>query len=113
MKASVVCTYSVVCLTGLAAAAQAPASLTLNEAIGRAVEANRAVLAARSARAIDLAARRAAAQRPNPEVSVETERETPHWAFGSSVPLEIAGKRRRRIEVANAALAVTDAETAR
>jgi cobalt-zinc-cadmium efflux system outer membrane protein len=97
----------------MTAAAQAPASLTLNDAIQRAVEANRAVLAARSARAIDLAARRAAAQRPNPEVSVETERETPHWAFGSSVPLEIAGKRRRRIEVANAALAVTDAETAR
>jgi cobalt-zinc-cadmium efflux system outer membrane protein len=98
---------------GVTAAAQAPASLTLNEAIGRAIEANRAVLAARSARAIDVAARQAAAQRPNPEVSVEAERETPHWAFGSTVPLEISGKRQRRIDVANATLAVTDAETAR
>jgi cobalt-zinc-cadmium efflux system outer membrane protein len=97
----------------ITAAAQAPARLTLSEAIGRAVEANRAVLAARSARAIDLAARRAAAQRPNPEVSVEAERETPHWAFGSTLPLEISGKRQRRIDVANATLAVTDAETAR
>jgi len=97
----------------ITAAAQAPASLTLNDAIARAVEANRAVLAARSARAIDLASRQAAGQRPNPEVSVEAERETPHWAFGGTVPLEVAGKRQRRIDVANATLAVTDAETAR
>src|SRR5204863_6863779 len=97
----------------LRAVAQAPASLTLNEAIGRAVEANRAVLAARSARAIDLAARQAAGQRPNPEVSVEAERETPHWAFGSTIPLDISGKRQRRIDVATATLAVTEAEAAR
>jgi cobalt-zinc-cadmium efflux system outer membrane protein len=97
----------------ISAAAQAPASLTLNQAIARAVEANRAVLAARSARAIDLASRQAAGQRPNPEVSVEAERETPHWAFGGSVPLEVSGKRQRRIDVANATLAVTDAETSR
>lgn len=103
----------VLCLTGISADAQAPPSLTLNEAVIRAVDANRAVLAARSARAIDLAARQAAGQRPNPELSVEAERETPHWAFGSSVPLEVAAKRQRRIDVANATLAVTDAETAR
>ena len=93
--------------------AQAPPALTLDDAIARAVEANRAVLAARSARAIDLAAVQAAGQRPNPEVTVEAERETPHWSFGGALPVEISGKRRRRIEVANATLAVTEAETAR
>jgi cobalt-zinc-cadmium efflux system outer membrane protein len=113
MKTWPTCGLFVLLIGSSTAAAQAPASLTLNEAIGRALEANRAVLAARSARAIDLAARQAAAQRPNPEVSVEAERETPHWSFGSIVPLEISGKRQRRIDVANATLAVTDAETAR
>jgi len=93
--------------------AQAPPTLSLNAAIARAVEANRAVLAARSARAIDLAAVQAAGQRPNPELSVEAERETPHWSFGGAVPVEISGKRQRRIDVANATLAVTEAETAR
>jgi outer membrane protein, heavy metal efflux system len=113
MKTSPACGLLALLIGSITAAAQAPASLTLNEAIARAVEANRAVLAARSARAIDLASRQAVGQRRNPEVSVEAERETPHWAFGGSVPLEVAGKRERRIDVANATLAVTDAETAR
>jgi outer membrane protein, heavy metal efflux system len=92
---------------------QAAATLSLNDAIARAIEANRTILAARSARAIDVAGIRAAGQRPNPEVSVEMERETPHWAFAGTVPLELSGKRQRRIDVANATLAVTEAETAR
>jgi cobalt-zinc-cadmium efflux system outer membrane protein len=96
-----------------AAAAAQPVTLSLNDAIARALEANRTILAARSARAIDSAGIRVAAQRPNPEVSVEAERETPHWAFAGTVPLEISGKRQRRIDVANATLAVTEAETAR
>ena len=95
------------------AAAQAPATLSLNDAMARALEANRTVLAARSARAIDAAGVDAAGQRPNPEVSFEAARETPHWAFTGTVPLELSGKRQRRIDVANATLAVTDAETAR
>ena len=94
-------------------AAQGPATLSLNDAVARALEANRTILAARSARAIDSAGIRAASQRPNPEVSVEAARETPHWAFAGTVPLEISGKRQRRIDVATATLAVTDAETAR
>ena len=93
--------------------AQAPSSLSLNDAIGRAIAANRTVLAARAAPAIDVAGIRAAAQRPNPEFSVEEERETPHWSVGGTLPLEIAGKRARRIDVANATLAVTEADTAR
>jgi cobalt-zinc-cadmium efflux system outer membrane protein len=106
---------SALALVALAApaAGQAPASLSLNDAIARAIAANRTVLAAQAARAIDVAGVRAAAQRPNPEFSVEEERETPHWSFGGTLPLEIAGKRGRRIDVANATLAVTEADTAR
>jgi cobalt-zinc-cadmium efflux system outer membrane protein len=101
---------------GLASAtlhAQAPAALSLSDALARAADANRTVLAARMARAVDAAGIDAAGQRPNPEISIENERETPRWAFGGTLPLELSGKRGRRIDVANATLAVTEAETAR
>jgi cobalt-zinc-cadmium efflux system outer membrane protein len=91
----------------------APSSLSLNEAMARAIAANRTVLAAQAARAIDLAGVQAAAQHPNPELSVEEERETPHWSFGGTLPLELSGKRGRRVDVANATLAVTEADTQR
>jgi outer membrane protein, heavy metal efflux system len=93
-----------------ALAAQAPATLSLSEAIARAMTANRTILAARSARAVGTAGIHAAAQRPNPEVGVEAARETPHWAFAGTVPLEMSGKRQRRIDVATATLAVSEAE---
>jgi cobalt-zinc-cadmium efflux system outer membrane protein len=95
------------------AATQAPPTLTLQDALARAVEANRTVLASRTARSIGVAGIRAAGQRPNPEVNVEAERETPHWAFAGTLPIELAGKRQRRLDVAQAELAVSDAETLR
>ena len=100
-------------VSGRAAAAQPPASMSLSDALARAVEANPTLAAARAARAIDAAGIDAARQRPNPEVSVEVERETPHWAFAGTVPLEVSGKRQRRVDVATATLAVTEADTAR
>ena len=114
LRSARVALVSALVLFGAAAAAgQAPATLSLNEAMARAIDANRTILAARTARAIDAAGIQAAGQRPNPEVSFEVARETPHWAFTGTVPLEISGKRQRRIDVANATLAVTEAETAR
>jgi cobalt-zinc-cadmium efflux system outer membrane protein len=107
------CLLIIVSAVQPAAAGQAPASLSLSDALARAASANRTILASNLARPIDLAGIRASAQRPNPEVSVEAERETPHWAFGAGLPIELAGKRQRRIDVAQATLAVTDAETAR
>jgi cobalt-zinc-cadmium efflux system outer membrane protein len=65
------------------------------------------------ARAVDVAGIDVAGQRPNPEISVENQRETPRWSFGGTLPLELSGKRQRRIDVAKATLAVTEAETAR
>ena len=91
----------------------APSSLSLNDAMSRAISANRTVLAAQAARAIDVAGVQAASQHPNPEFSVEEERETPHWSVGGTLPLELTGKRGRRVDVANATLAVTEADTAR
>jgi cobalt-zinc-cadmium efflux system outer membrane protein len=91
----------------------APPVLTLNDAFTRALEANRTFAAARAARAIDVAGVNAAGQRANPEASVEYDKETPHWAFAGAFPLDIYNKRQRRIDVANATVAVTDAATAR
>jgi cobalt-zinc-cadmium efflux system outer membrane protein len=103
-----------VVLSGGPAWAQAsPSSLSLADAIARADAANPAILAARSGRAIDVAGVAVAGERLNPEISVEEARETPHWSVGGSIPLDISGKRGRRIDVANAALAVTDADTER
>ncbi|HEX5475168.1 MAG TPA: TolC family protein [Vicinamibacterales bacterium] len=95
------------------AAAQAPATLTLNEAIARALEANRTVLASRTARPIDVAGVGVAGERPNPDVAVEEDRETPHLSVAGTVPIETAGKRGKRLAAARATLAVTDATIAR
>jgi len=91
----------------------APTVLTLNDAFARAMEANRTFAAARAARAIDVAGVAAAGQRANPEASVEYDKETPHWAFAGAFPLDVYNKRQRRVDVANATVAVTEAETAR
>lgn len=54
-----------------------------------------------------------ARERPNPDVSYEAEKETPHQAIAVSLPVELGGKRARRIDVATAGLAVIDADIAR
>src|SRR5260370_12569896 len=100
-------------LHAAAPSGQGPSTLTLNDAMSRAVEANRTLLAARTARAVDVAGIQAAGQRPNPDVSFEYLRETPHWAFTGTLPLDLSRQRQRRVEVANATLAVTEAETIR
>lgn len=111
MTGAVVCAFFLSSHT--ATKAQEPRPLTLPDAIARAAESNPTLRAARSAEAIDVAGLASARQHPNPEVSVEVERETPHWAFAGTIPLEVSGKRQKRIDVANATIAVTEAETAR
>ena len=112
-RGTVIGTIIAAALVTIGVNAQAPTSLTLSDALARALEANRTVMAARTGRTISLAEIRAARQRPNPDVSAEAERETPHWAFAGTLPIEIYGKRQRRLDVAQAGLAVSDAEIAR
>lgn len=92
-------------------AAQAPAAapITLQSALSTAEEHNRTLVAARLGRAVDLAGIRVAGQRPNPEASFEAARDTPHEVFSLAFPLEIGGKRARRLDLANATLARTTA----
>src|SRR5512144_1674832 len=110
---------AVLALSGSAASAQSVAAsahtspLTLDQAVARAMEANRSFAAARARRAVDAGGIAVAGQRPNPEVTFEEERETPHVGVGASMPIEVAGKRGKRIGVAQATLAVTEADIAR
>src|SRR5262245_48468670 len=105
-------------LLGLAAlprmaGGQTVPGLTLAAAIERAVAANPTIAAARLQRPIDAAAVAVAGARPDPEFTYEWSKETPRQAIGGTLPIELGSKRQRRIDLANAAVAVSDAELAR
>lgn len=72
---------------------------------------NLALHAARERQLAAAAAVDVARQRPNPEVRVEFERETPTQAYTLGVPLELGGKRGRRIALGTAGVGVSVAET--
>ena len=91
------------------ASAQANSSLTLDAAITRAVAANRGLAAARLAAPVASAAVAVASERLNPDLSYEYARETPHQAIAASFPIELGGKRQRRIELAQTTVASTTA----
>lgn len=92
----------------------APAEpLTLQAAFDRAINANPTIAAARLRRAVDLAGITVAGGRPNPDAHVEIAKEVPKQSFGLGVPLELGGKRARRIAVAEATLQVGEAELTR
>ena len=86
--------------------------LTLEAAFTRATEANPTLAAARLRRSVDLAGRDVAQERLNPEVRVEAERETPKWSYTFALPLELGGKRGRRIDASDAAIRTGEAELA-
>ena len=91
------------------ASAQAGSSLSLDGAITQAVAANRGLAAARLAAPVASAAVGVASERLNPDLSYEYARETPHQAIAASFPIELGGKRQRRIELAQTTVAATTA----
>ena len=95
------------------ALAQNPAPVTLDEVIARAVAQNPTLAAARLGRVVGLANIEVARERPNPEFTFETARDTPHETFATAWLVETGGKRGRRVDVATASLGRTDAELAR
>jgi outer membrane protein, heavy metal efflux system len=96
-----------------AAAQVAPVgSLTLQAAMNRAMAANATIAAAQLRRPINLANLAVARERLNPEAFVELEKETPKEAYGVAVPLELGGKRTKRIDVAEATVRAGEAELA-
>ena len=86
--------------------------LTLDAAFARALGANPAIAAARLRRAINQAGIDVAGERPNPDVHAEVEKETPKQDAGIALPIELGGKRGRRIAVADATLQAGEAELA-
>ena len=104
------------CLVALLVAAPAIAqttasnSLSLQAAMERAFAANPTIAAARLSRAINVAGLAAAGEYLNPDVFVEIEKDTPKQAFGFVMPLELGGKRAKRIAVSEATLRAGDAE---
>jgi len=93
-----------------AALAQSQAPLTLDAAIARAIAANRSLAAARLALPGALAGVGVAGERLNPELSYEYAKETPRQAIAAAFPIELGGKRQRRIDLANATVAAQEAE---
>ena len=86
------------------------APLTYQAAVQRALASHPRLIAARLRRTVNLAARDVAAERLNPEVRAEFAKETPKEGYTLAVPLELGGKRARRLEVAEATIATGDAE---
>jgi len=101
-----------VLLAAPAAAQVGVGNLTLQMAMERAMAANATIAAARLRGPINLANLAVARERLNPEGSFELEKETPKEAYGFALPLELGGKRARRIDVAEATIRAGDAELA-
>jgi cobalt-zinc-cadmium efflux system outer membrane protein len=91
---------------------QEAARLTLQSALDRADKQNLDLAAARRRRAVALAGVQIARQRPNPSLSFEALRDSPHEALLLEQPLELGFKRQRRIEVARQEGALTEVEIA-
>jgi len=96
-----------------AASQPAEPPLTLDEAFALAAANNRTITAARLRRAIDQAGIDVAKERPNPDLRYEQAKETPHQSLTASQPIELGGKRGRRIAHAEAVLRTGEAELAR
>ena len=94
------------------APAQQATKLTLQSALDLAEKQNLDVAAARRRRAVALAGVQIARQRPNPSLSFEALRDSPHEALLFDQPLEFGPKRGRRIEVARQEGALTEVEIA-
>ena len=102
------------------AAAQVPSTSATQAAIGTpltyaaalslATTRNLALEAARRQRAIREAAVRIARQIPNPDVIVEVTRDVPHQIASFNLPVEIGGKRSRRVDLAREELTLAEVD---
>jgi cobalt-zinc-cadmium efflux system outer membrane protein len=92
------------------ALAQQPARLNLQSSLDLAEKQNLDLAAVRRRRAVALAGIQIAGQRPNPTVSFEALRDSPHESLLFEQPLELGFKRGRRIEVARQEGILTDVE---
>jgi len=99
-------------LTAWTAAAQPTTRFTYAEALQRALTSNPAIVAALARRAIGAAGVAVAGERLNPEGRVEFDRDEPHQAYSLAIPVELGGKRGKRVAVAEAEAKTAEAEIA-
>lgn len=105
----------VVCLsigTGAALAQTPDTPLTLDAARALAERANPRVVAARLRKPVDTAGIDVAGLRPNPELSYELGRDTPRHSFTVTLPVELGGRRSRRLDLARATVTTGEAAVA-
>ncbi len=98
---------------GANAATESPSAsqpISLDEAIAVALSANESLAAARLKLPIARAGVDVARERPNPDLTLEASKETPREALTLAVPIETAGKRGRRIDLAEAGAFTAEAE---
>jgi len=100
-------------LAAPASSQPAPPPLTLDEAVAAALAANPGLAAARLGRTEAALREEIARQRPNPDLQLSEQRDAPRDAAALSFPIELGGKRRRRIAVAAAGTRSGEAEIAR
>jgi cobalt-zinc-cadmium efflux system outer membrane protein len=109
--AALACPAALMSAQGQTAQAAVPlAPLTYDAALDLATSRNLGLEAARRQRAIREAAIRIAGQRPNPDVSFDVTRDTPHYAAGVGLPVEIGGRRSRRLDLAKEELTLADVD---
>jgi len=101
--------YMWMCITGLAFAQQ---PLDLHTTLMAAESANLELRAARQQRALALAGLTTARQLPNPTVSFTAARDTPHEGVLLDIPIELGGKRGKRVAVAREEQKGTDIDIA-
>ena len=104
--------FSIVAAALPASPEPAERPLTLDEAFALAASNNRTITAARLRRAIDQAGIDVAKERPNPDLRYEQAKETPHYSLTATQPIELGGKRGRRVALAEAVMQTGEAELA-
>lgn len=101
---------SIAALITVEAAAQTAPGLTYSQALELARTRNLGIEAARRIRAVREAAIRTAGQRPNPAVGFEATQDAPHQTLTFDLPVELGGRRSRRIDLATEEVSLADAE---
>src|SRR4051794_256951 len=108
-KHRAICVFALV--SSLAGLARAQTSgLDLHTALQTAQAANLELRAARQNRAIALAGITVSRAIPNPSLSFSAARDTPHESVVFDLPLELGGKRGKRVAVATAEQAATEVD---
>jgi len=99
-RAAAVSCALTVCLLSAGASAFGQQPLDLRGALGAAESANLELRAARQQRALSIAGLTTARQLPNPVLSFTAARDTPHEGVLLDIPVELGGKRGKRIAIA-------------